>query len=97
MFANSTQLAAVWFKTTPFTEGVDIFNLPLTSSSHPATTITKGLTSVEGLAFDSSGNLYVGNIDNGAIGVYAPPFSGSSAPVLTLNTGAVIFGITIGP
>ena len=37
-----------------------------------------------GLAFDSSGNLFVGN---GGVLEYAPPFSNTSAPIATISNG----------
>src|SRR4029077_177271 len=64
---------------------VDIYNLPLSSSSAPAATITTGLDGPEGCALDASGNLYAGNITNKTVTVYAPPFSNTSAPTVTLT------------
>lgn len=48
--------------------------------------------SCSGLAVDSSGNLYVAD-RNIPMGIYAPPFSPSSAPIMTLNaTGNIAIG-----
>lgn len=77
---------------------VDVYALPITSSSTPAFQITMGVDDPEGIALDASGNVYVGNLANSTITVYAPPFSANSAPTVSLQiTGAFeIFGIAIG-
>ena len=78
---------------------VDVYNLPLTASSAPAFAITNGINSPEALAFDSSGNLYVGNLGDTTIKVFSPPFSATSAPTTSLLVSSgtfAIFGMTIG-
>ena len=53
----------------------------------------------EGVALDAAGNLYVGNLGDSTVTVFAPPFSSGSAPTLTftVNNGTfTIFGIGIG-
>lgn len=100
--ATSTQLFACDVSASVGTDGgVDVFTLPLTNSSAPAFTIKNGINGPEGCAVDSSGNLYVGNVDTAQITVYAPPFSASSAPAVTLTVGspATLFvgGIGVGP
>jgi hypothetical protein len=78
---------------------VDVYNLPITSSSAPAFSITNGMNTPEGLALDSFGNLYVGNLSDATVRVYAPPFSASSAPTTSLTMTPnpfAIFGIWIG-
>jgi hypothetical protein len=54
----------------------------------------------EALAFDAAGNLHVGNLGGSTVSVYAPPFSASSAPAITLSVGPApfsIFSIAVGP
>ncbi len=78
---------------------VDAYNLPLTAASAPAFSITTGINTPEGIAFDAAGNMYIGNLSNATITVYSPPFSAASAPAVTLivSSGAfAIFGIAIG-
>ena len=79
---------------------VDAYNLPLTSASVPAFAITTGINVPEAIAFDASGNMYVGNFGNPTITEYSPPFSAASAPVVTLTVGDPasfsIFGMTVG-
>jgi hypothetical protein len=78
------------------TGSVDVYTLPLTNSSAPAFTITTGVNGAEGCALDASGNLYVANINNTTVTVYAPPFSAASAPTVTL-AGFAGFQLTVGP
>jgi len=78
---------------------IDAYNLPLTALSVPAFSITTGVNTPEAIAFDASGNMYVGNLGNPTITVYSPPFSAASAPSVTLTVGTsafAIFGIAIG-
>lgn len=78
---------------------IDVYTLPITAASTPAFAITTGVNTPEGVAVDASGNLYVGNLSNAVVTVYAPPFSAASAPTvsLTVSTGAfAIFGISVG-
>lgn len=80
---------------------IDVYNLPITAASAPAFLISAGLfggsVSGNGVALDSSGNLYaglsgnLGTTDSGGIRIYVPPFSGASAPNVT--TG--VFGTTL--
>lgn len=80
---------------------IDVYNLPITAASTPAFLISNGLfggsVSGNGVALDSSSNLYaglsgnLGTTDSGGIRIYVPPFSGASAPNVT--TG--VFGITL--
>jgi hypothetical protein len=75
---------------------IDVYNLPLSASSAPVFSMTN-VNVPEALAFDSHGNLYVGNLGDATIRVFTPPFSASSTPSVTLTvTGAAIFGIAIG-
>ena len=94
---SSTQLFAA--SVAGATGRVDVYTLPITAASTPAFAITTGVNTPEGLALDASGNLYVGNLSNAVVTVYAPPFSAASAPTvsLTVSGGAfAIFGIAIG-
>jgi len=86
---------------------VDVYNLPLTNASVPAFTMIgtacpcppgNGINIPEALAADPAGNLYVGNLGNRSITVYAPPFSAASTPTttLTLPSPFAIFGIAVG-
>lgn len=79
---------------------VDVYTLPLTNASTPAFSITSGMDTPEGLAFDASGRLHVGNLGaaNGSVVVYTGPFSAASVPTTTLPfaPGFSLFGIAIG-
>jgi hypothetical protein len=78
---------------------IDVYNLPLTAASAPAFSMTN-VNIPEAVTFDSSGNLYVGNLGDATIRVFTPPFAASSAPSVTLTVGApasfAVFGIAIG-
>ena len=79
--------------------GVNVFDLPITPTSTPAFRITNGLSGPAAAAFDSAGNLYVSNLVNATITVYAPPFSVTSTPISTMPIrlpSASPFGIAIG-
>lgn len=77
---------------------VDAYSLPLSNTSVPAFAITTGINAPEAIAVDQNGNMYVGNLGNSTITVYAPPFSAASAPTVTLTLPGTfaIFGIAIG-
>jgi hypothetical protein len=79
--------------------GIDVYNLPLTSASAPLFTMTN-VNIPEAVAFDNSGNLYVGNDGDATIRVFSPPFAATSTPSVTLTVGTpssfAIFGIAIG-
>jgi hypothetical protein len=77
---------------------VDVYMLPLTSSSVPAFAITTGVHGPEGVALDSQGNLYVANFFDADVTVYAPPFSSASAPTVTLPvpSGFFLYSLAIG-
>jgi hypothetical protein len=94
MAASATRLYACGFN--GLANDVFIYALPLTATSMPAITLDLGDAAPESCVLDSSGRLYVGSPD-GRIFVFAPPFSSASAPVLTLATPAVVFGMAIGP
>jgi hypothetical protein len=78
---------------------IDVYNLPITAASSLAFFINNGISggsaTGDGVAVDSSGNLYAGLSGNtgppdmGAIRIYVPPFSG--AP--TVANG--VFGTTL--
>lgn len=66
------------------TGSVDVFNLPLTTASVPAFTITSGIGLLpQGIALDNAGNLYIGAFQ-GVITEYSAPYSAASAPVVTV-------------
>ena len=90
---NGTQLFAVG------NAAVDVYSLPLTSSSAPTFSITSPSPSPQEIAFDKSGNMYIGTT-YGKLQVFAPPFSSTSTPTvtLTLSTGGLewdILGLAI--
>lgn len=78
---------------------IEVYNLPITASSAPAFLISNGIfggsATANGVALDSSGNLYAGlsgNLgppDMGAIRIYVPPFS--AAP----NVASGVFGTSL--
>jgi hypothetical protein len=79
---------------------VDVYTLPITALSPPPVSITNGVNLPEAVAVDAFGNLHVGNLGNSTVTVYAPPFSASSTPAITLTVGPSpfsIFSIAIGP
>ncbi len=62
------------------------YALPDTNDAAPIAVIGIGVASPDGLAFDSSGNLFVANDTNpSTVTEYAPPFSNSSAPTATIS------------
>lgn len=74
---------------------IDVYSLPLSSSSTPAFSITS-VDRPEALSFDGGGNLYVGNL-GGTVMVFAPPFSASSTPSVTFTPPVnQLFGIVVG-
>ena len=80
---------------------INVYNLPITAGSDFAFLISNNLTggsaTGDGVAMDSSGNLYAGLSGNtgppdmGAIRIYVPPFSAASAP--TVANG--VFGTSL--
>jgi len=67
---------------------VEVFKLPLKSSSVPAYSfVLSGSNGCNALAFDPSGNLWVSSPGNSSILEYAGPFtkSGTLTPALTIN------------
>jgi hypothetical protein len=80
---------------------IDVYNLPITAASSFAFFINNGISggsaTGDGVAVDSSGNLYAGLSGNtgppdmGAIRIYVPPFSAASAP--TVANG--VFGTSL--
>ena len=63
---------------------IDVYNLPLSSTSTPAFSMTN-VKVPSTVAFDSGGKLYVGNAGDHTIRVFQPPFSASSTPSVTLT------------
>ena len=82
---------------------IDVFSLPITAVSVSAFSITTGIfggsVSANGIAVDSSGNLYaglsgnLGTTDSGGVRIYVPPFSGASAPNVTTGVFAVTMAV----
>jgi hypothetical protein len=79
------------------TGGIEVYNLPLTSASVPAFVMTN-VNTPEGIALDNAGKLYVGNLTDATIRVFAPPFSAASTPTITLTVPGTfsLFGMAIG-
>jgi hypothetical protein len=79
------------------TGGVEVYNLPLTAASVPAFVMTN-VNTPEGIALDRNGNLYVGNLTDATIRVFAPPFTAASTPTVTLTVSGsfALFGMAIG-
>ncbi|HWF03124.1 MAG TPA: hypothetical protein VHA06_05520 [Candidatus Angelobacter sp.] len=102
MAISGTQLFVVNSQVS--TSKIDVYNLPITAASTPAFLISTGLfggsVSGNGVAVDSSGNLYaglsgnLGTTDSGGVRIYVPPFSGASAPSAT--TGVVGTSLAVG-
>ena len=99
---SETQLFAAWFPAIPASSSVgriDVFNLPITSSSTPAFSLVSGNNPIA-LALDPSGNLYVGNLSDATVTVYSPPITSVSVPSLIFKTGpygsVVINDIAVG-
>jgi hypothetical protein len=75
---------------------IDVYNLPLTSTSAPAFSITS-VDRPEALSFDGGGNLYVGNLGDTKVRVFAPPFSALSVPSVTFTAPvSQLFGLIVG-
>jgi len=94
---SGTQLFATSVSGSP--GRVDLYTLPITAASTPASSFSTGVNTPEGIALDPSGNLYVGNLGDATVSVYSPPFSSGSVPslIFKVNTGAfAIFGIAVG-
>ena len=80
---------------------IDVYNLPITAASSFAFFIRNGIfggsATGDGVAVDSSGNLYAGLSGNtgppdmGAIRIYVPPFSAASDP----NVITGVFGTSL--
>ncbi|GEM_PF-2372459 len=94
---NANQLAVLGSGTTPCSDVVLIYALPLTSTSTPFATITNGVANSCGgyVALDAAGNLYVNGLTAG-MNVYTPPLSNSSSPSTSIATGSPT-QIVIGP
>jgi hypothetical protein len=99
MVISGTQLFVV--ASLVSTSRIDVYNLPITAASSFAFSITNGIfggsVSANGVAVDSSGNLYAGLSGNtgppdmGAIRIYTPPFSSASAPTVAQG----VFGTSL--
>jgi hypothetical protein len=75
---------------------VEIYTLPITSDSTPTAVIQ--MDEADDLAFDSAGNLYVGNDEDNDVDVFAPPFSNSSTAAYSIDTGIdEPAGVNFGP
>ena len=72
---------------------VDAYLMPLTVDSAPEYSIVTGINKPNGLAIDTSGNLYVANTGNSTVTMYSPPFSAASAPTETLTVGGSLSGL----
>ncbi|MGH7737928.1 MAG: hypothetical protein ACREMP_08720 [Candidatus Tyrphobacter sp.] len=64
------------------------YTTPLTASSTPAITIPTSATgATEGVAFDSSGDLWVATWSDNTIREFKPPFSNASTAALSITNG----------
>jgi streptogramin lyase len=61
----------------------------------PIATITASLSNPLGLAFDSSGNLFVSDATTNVVNEYAAPYTGSPLAQVALPAGASAFGIAL--
>jgi hypothetical protein len=80
------------------TDGIDVYMPPFSSSMTKAYTIA--VTSPEHLAFDAVGNLYVTSRQSSGVAnllEFAPPYSGSSTPIVTMSPPDGAVGIAIAP
>lgn len=91
--ASSTQLFAC--ETTGSANHVFIYTLPLTANATPAITMNPNVSQSADCALDSDGNLYIGG--GGSVVEYSPPFSATSARVVTLTIPGSVQGIAVGP
>jgi hypothetical protein len=66
---------------------VQIYSPPFTNSSTAGATIASGLNGPQGMAFDTSGNLYVANDGNMTVVIYNPPLNNSSTPSVSISNG----------
>jgi hypothetical protein len=78
-----------------FSGKVLIYNLPLTNTSVPATTLTYSSSSSTAVAFDPSGRLYVA-LGASTIEVYQPPFSSASTPLFGIPTVNAVNAMAFG-
>jgi hypothetical protein len=78
---------------------VDVYTLPMAAGATPAFAIANGVAKPFTVAFDSSGNLYVGNSANSTVTMYVPPFSAASGPTVTMPVAGSysVVAIGIGP
>jgi hypothetical protein len=91
--ASATQLFAC--EGTNIASHVYIYALPLTANATPTVTMNSGTIGISGCALDSSGKLYL--TWGPTVVVFAPPFTNSSTPVLSLSIDGGASGIAIGP
>lgn len=74
-----------------------IYDLPISGSSVPAAVITHGIDNPAGVAVDAAGQVYVSNMGDSTLSVFAPPFSAGSVPMVQCPVAsASLFGLSIG-
>jgi DNA-binding beta-propeller fold protein YncE len=71
------------------------YTAPLSSSSAPALSFTSGVQTASGIAFDPSGNIYVGNRGSRTITAYVP--GNAATPFETISVTGRPEGIAITP
>jgi hypothetical protein len=94
---SSTQLFAI-NRADGLSGSIDVYTLPITSSSTPAFKIAGGVAQPESVAVDAAGNLYLANNGSSTVVMYRPPFSASSVPVVAISfdDGFDANGMTVG-
>ena len=76
--------------TEDFSDHIALYTAPLSSSSNPSATFNNGaFTTVEGIGFDTAGDLFAGGaLDSSGTGsgvnIFKPPFSSASTPSQTV-------------
>ena len=63
-----------------------VYNLPVTSSSTPVATVSAGSDDPRELFVDSSGRLFVPELNSSTVQVYSLPLTASSTPAFNLTT-----------
>jgi len=67
---------------------IDAFALPLTGAS-TSKTVSHGISDVQSIAFDSSGNLYAANYGTDTVTQFATPLVNGATPTVTISESAV--------
>ncbi|HUY40571.1 MAG TPA: hypothetical protein VMV82_03280 [Candidatus Dormibacteraeota bacterium] len=69
---------------------------PFTNSSTESNGLTDGITDSYGIAFDSSGNVYISNADSsGTVVMYAPPYSTLGTTITVPEANPKLHGLAV--